>query len=106
MLRPLNATVADLCGLETSEGKIARAGVEALRRVWASADGQALFGLLAMIAHPYASRVRDTPLETGQADGRAEMVAFLISIASGGAVAPEILTANQQANATTNETKS
>lgn len=103
MLRPIDATIRELSRLESREGQIAKAGVEALRRLWVSADGQALFGLLAMIAHPYASRIRETPMETGQADGRAEMVAAMISIASGGAVAPDILTTTQQTNATTYE---
>lgn len=101
MLRPLDATVRDLCALDTKEGKLALRGVQALQRLWTSPDGQNIFGLLAMIAHPYASRVRETPQETGQADGRAEMVGALISLASGGVVAPDVLTQNQQHDATT-----
>ena len=92
MLRPLDATLRELAGVPGRDGDIARAGIAGLRRLWASADGQAIFAMLAMVAHPYASRVRETPQETGQADGRAEMVGALIILAAGGAIAPHILT--------------
>lgn len=92
MLRPLRDTVSNLCKLETPEGAIARGGVEAMRAMFNTPGGQQLLGLLCMVAHPFSSRVRENQLDTGAADGRAEVVSLLIELGSGGAVAVPVIT--------------
>lgn len=101
MLKPLREMVGALTALETPEGKLARAGVDAIRSMFATASGQQMLGLLCMVAHPFAPRVRDNPQDTAAADGRAEVVCLLLEIGGRGAVSMPLLNQTTQCPETT-----
>lgn len=115
MLRPLRemvATLATQAGIEIpsegteahlstlkrrkAEGMAAVKAIEAIKTLYDSPGGQQILGLLCMIAHPFAPRLRDNPQDTAAADGRAEVVSLLLEIGASGAVALPILTTTTQ----------
>lgn len=95
---PSEGTEAHLSALKQrkAEGMAAVKAVEAIQTLYHSPGGQQILGLLCMVAHPFSPRLRDNPQDTAAADGRAEMVALLLQIGGGGAIALPILTTTTQ----------